>query len=280
MQFRLGLIGHPIQHSLSPWIHNQFLEKSGLTGTYSLIEITPEDSFTRELEKLKSSGLHGFNVTVPYKQKIIPYLDQLEWKAEVTGAVNTVVNQNGKWVGYNTDGTGYVRGLKEQYPSVFEAACKVLIIGAGGAARGIYQALIAEGLSYIDIANRTTESAEAIAQKGSDGVQTNVLGLQEAEEVLGHYNLIIQTTAVGMKPNTEEQIISLEQLNEDSIVSDIIYQPLTTKFLQTARRKGAHVHYGHTMLLYQAQYAFQLWTSYNIPIGDLKQQLKTLLEGR
>ncbi|MFD2759486.1 shikimate dehydrogenase [Lentibacillus juripiscarius] len=281
MRLKLGLIGYPIQHSLSPWIHNRFLEKAGTDGQYSLFEISPEDSFEKKLEHLKTSEINGLNVTVPYKQQIIPYLDELDWKAEMTGAVNTVVSNNGKWIGYNTDGTGYVRGLKEKYPSVFrDTSNRILILGAGGAARGIYQALAAEGFSRIDIANRTPSSAEAIAQSGNGGVQTAVLGLHEAGESLGHYSLIVQTTAVGMKPNAEEQIISLEHLDADSIVSDIIYQPLTTSLLQEARRRGASIHYGHTMLLYQAQYAFQLWTSEKVPICDMEQQLKNVLEGR
>ncbi|RYG74759.1 shikimate dehydrogenase [Lentibacillus lipolyticus] len=281
MSLKLGLIGYPVQHSLSPWIHNRFLEKAGIDGTYSLFEIGPDSVFEQELEKLKTSGLNGFNVTVPYKKKVIACMDELDWKAEQTGAVNTVAHQNGKWIGYNTDGTGYVHGLKEKYPTIFkDTASRILIIGAGGAARGIYQALAAEGFSQIDIANRTPSSAETIAQSGFNGVQTAVMGLQEAEKALDHYRLIIQTTAVGMKPNVEEQIISLDKVSTDSVVSDIVYQPLTTSFLQDAYRRGASVHHGHTMLLYQAQYAFQLWTSEKVPIGEMEQQLKNVLEGR
>ncbi|GAA0442897.1 shikimate dehydrogenase [Lentibacillus halophilus] len=280
MQLQLGLIGYPVQHSLSPWIHNQFLEKAGTSGTYSLFEINP-DSFEEEIKTLKTRELNGFNVTVPFKQQIIPYLDELDRKAEMTGAVNTVVKRGGRWIGYNTDGAGYVFGLTETYPTVSKHTVdSILIIGAGGAARGIYQALADEGFAHIDIANRTRSSAEAIAASGPDSVRTTVLDLTKAEENVADYDLIIQTTAVGMKPNTHDQIMSLERLRADSIVSDIIYQPITTRFLQEAQEKGASIQQGHTMLLYQAQYAFQLWTSENVPIDDMENQLKEKLEGR
>lgn len=281
MQMKLGLVGFPIKHSLSPWIHNQFLEKAGIEGTYSIMEIDPDDSFELELERIKESQVDGFNVTVPYKKQIINYLDDLDKNAERIGAVNTVVCKNGKWVGYNTDGIGYVIALRNKFPEIFsDKTNRILIIGAGGAAYGIYYGLKSEGVTQIDIANRTHSSAKAIATLGGNDVETSILTLDEAKESINSYNLIIQTTSVGMKPNTEDTIIPVELLNRNSVVSDIIYQPLNTKFLMDAKQAGASIHYGHTMLLYQAQYAFELWTNKKIPIDEMDQQLKTILEGR
>src|SRR5690625_3525257 len=111
MQYQFGLIGYPIEHSLSPWIHEQFLKRTNLKGTYSIFEIETTRSFSEEMKKLKKKQLDGFNVTVPYKEKIINYLDEIDEQAERIGAVNTVLCKNNKWIGYNTDGIGYVRSL-------------------------------------------------------------------------------------------------------------------------------------------------------------------------
>ncbi|MGP4107201.1 shikimate dehydrogenase [Virgibacillus sp. L01] len=281
MELKLGLVGFPVKHSLSPWIHNQFMEKSGIEGNYSIMEIKPDDSFELELERIKESQVNGFNVTVPYKKQIINYLDGLDKNAERIGAVNTVVCKDGKWVGYNTDGIGYVIALRNKFPEIFhEKANRILILGAGGAAYGIYYGLKSEGFTQIDIANRTHSSAKEIAILGENEVKTSILTLDEAQEMINSYNLTIQTTSVGMKPNTEDTIIPVELLKRNSVVSDIIYQPLNTRFLMDAKQAGASIHYGHTMLLYQAQYAFELWTNKKIPIDEMDQQLKTILEGR
>src|SRR5699024_9741120 len=149
---------------------------------------------------------------------------------------NTVLRNNDKWIGYNTDGLGYVRSLKSNFPNLFSNQMnRILIIGAGGAARGIYYSLIQTGFRYIDIANRTKKAAQEIVQLKDALTKTNILSLQEAEQTLEEYNVIIQTTSVGMRPNDDASIISLEHLSKDSIVSDIVYQPLTTRLLKQAR---------------------------------------------
>lgn len=281
MDYRLKLIGYPIQHSLSPWIHNKFLERTHLKGTYTLHEISPDASFDENVLTLKKEKVDGFNVTVPYKEEIIPYLDMLDDTAKQMGAVNTVVYREGKWIGYNTDGIGYLRSLESKYPTFFQNKSKrILLIGAGGAARGIYYALDRAGFDCIDIANRTKASAEEIAKLATLSSNTKVVSLKEAEEGIGNYDLIIQTTSVGMKPNVDTSILSFSQVKENAIASDIVYQPLQTKFLKEAEKNGAAIHYGHTMLLYQAQYAFEIWTNQKVPMDDLDLQLQTILEGR
>ncbi|TFJ94050.1 shikimate dehydrogenase [Lentibacillus salicampi] len=280
MNYRLGLIGFPIQQSLSPWIHQQFLKQAGLEGDYCLFEIAPDRPFEKEISRVKNEQLDGFNVTVPYKKRIIDCLDDLDEDARAIGAVNTAVQRNGKWIGCNTDWIGYTTGLKHHYPSIFQnTTSSILLIGAGGAARGIFYGLMKEGFTRIDIANRTQSSAEAIAALARTNTHTSVITLQEAENRLAQYDLIVQTTNIGMKPNVTDTIISLEQLHEDSIVSDIVYQPLNTEFLHQASQKGASIHYGHTMLLYQARTAFELWTSKQVPVDDMDEQLKRKLEG-
>lgn len=281
MQYKLGLIGFPVEHSLSPWIHQQFLTMAELAGDYSIMEIDPKNAFEEKLQQIKDSRFDGFNVTVPYKKQIIPFLDQLDTGAQAIGAVNTVLRESGKWIGYNTDGIGYVTGLRHHYPSIFhQKQCHILVIGAGGAARGIFHGLSTNGFKRIDIANRTQSSAEMIAKLADTKTRTSILSLKEAEANLGYYDLIIQTSNVGMNPNVNDTIMSLEQIHQDSIVSDIIYQPIETQFLHQAAQKGASIHYGHTMLLYQAQYAFEIWTSRKIPAHDMEQPLQSKLEGR
>ncbi|TQS74608.1 shikimate dehydrogenase [Ornithinibacillus gellani] len=280
MNYQLGLIGSPIKHSLSPWIHSHLLEKAGLQGTYQLLEVEKNELFHEQMKQLKASSIHGFNVTVPYKEAIIPFLDHLDASAAGVGAVNTVVIQHDKWIGYNTDGIGYVRSLKQAYPKIFSGKNPhILIIGAGGAARGIYDGLARSGMTKIDIANRTTARARNITHMHKGHVESTILKIEDAELQLGKYDVIIQTTSVGMKPDEHEQIISLDNLQTSSIVSDIVYQPIMTSFLLDAKNRGAHIHHGHTMLLYQAQAAFEIWTGKNTDVEDLEKKLQLKLEG-
>ncbi len=193
MAYKLGLIGHPIGHSLSPWIHHQFLDLAELDGEYKLYE-GDHQALPNVLKNLKEKNIDGFNVTVPYKQVIVDYLDEIDEDAEILGAVNTVVNIEGKWKGYSTDGAGYVRSITEPFPNLLNKEANVLILGAGGAARVIYRALVQQKLKTIDIANRSKEKAEAFLALRTGNVKTAVLSYQEAEAQLADYDLIVQTT--------------------------------------------------------------------------------------
>lgn len=273
---RLGLVGYPIQHSLSPWIHKRFLHQLNLEGSYQLFE-TEKEQFSEMINYLRKYNVNGFNVTVPYKQQIIPYLDHVDGYAEEIGAVNTVVSENGVWVGYNTDGIGYTLGLKHAYPSLFVEKKKVLIIGAGGAARGIYHALCESQFEHVDIANRTLSKANSLSQLNkSSNVQTDILTFEEAEKNIGDYQLIVQTTSVGM--NEDRMVLSLDNLKRDTIVSDIVYQPLLTMFLQQAKDKGASIHQGHTMLLYQAKLAFEKWSGKEVVVQGIMKEFERFLK--
>lgn len=281
MGFNFKLIGYPIKHSMSPWIHNAFLKKSGVAGNYTLFEIKPDDNFEGKLEQLKDEKTDGFNITVPYKEKILPYLDEIDETANEMQAVNTVFCKNGKWIGYNTDGMGYVRSLKNAHPNLFATEGKrILIIGSGGAARAIYYALSALNFTSIDIANRTRSKAEKIASLGKDKVETAVYSIKQAEDLLHVYDLIIQTTSVGMKPKEEQSPLGITELKKDAVVSDIIYQPIKTNLLQQAEEAGAYIHFGHTMLLHQALHAFEIWTEASIDIAGMDKELQQILEGR
>src|SRR5699024_2231905 len=280
MNYRLGVIGYPVKHSLSPWIHNRLLNIADLEGKYNVIEINP-DHFSMQLLELKNKKINGFNVTVPYKEKIIPYLDEIDDEARVMVAVNTVLQKNNKWIGFNTDGKGYLRSLENKFPGILKNKMKsILIIGAGGASRGIYYALNSAGFKRIDIANRTLKNAESVVKVKNNQTKSSFLSIKEAESTLDKYEIIIQTTSVGMKPREHETIMKLDQLKPGTIVSDIVYQPIMTSFLQEAKERKASIHLGHSMLLYQAQYAFEIWTKKLVPVDNLNKKLQAILEAK
>ncbi|MDC3415591.1 shikimate dehydrogenase [Aquibacillus salsiterrae] len=279
MTLALGLIGYPIGHSLSPWIHGQFMDKLGIDGEYRLYETT-KANLGETVKLLKSKQVDGFNVTVPYKQDIMEYLDELDPDAEKIGAVNTVVSKNGTWKGYNTDGQGYVRSVKSDFPDVFRPENKVLLLGAGGAARGIYRALVQENFASIDIANRTIDRAKSFLELKENHIETTILSFEEAESMLEHYDFLVQTTSVGMKPNIDSKIIALNKLKHDAVVSDIVYQPLVTSLLQEAKVRGGRIHQGYAMLLYQAELAFEIWTNETVGLDGLLNKLELRLRGK
>ncbi|WP_344912586.1 shikimate dehydrogenase [Amphibacillus indicireducens] len=268
MIMKLGLIGFPVQHSKSPWIHQHFLDQLGLTGRYHLIEIEP-DQFVAEINRLKTSDLTGFNITIPYKEKIIPFLDGMSPEAEAIGAVNTVVCQNQKWYGHNTDGLGLITALKVQFPDLFTGGKTVLLLGAGGASRGIYHALLQENFSEIMIANRTVERAQMLLKLNQTSIKGEAISFAEAEERLAEFDLVIQTTSVGMSPDSDSRVIDLDRLKKDTVVSDIVYQPFWTSLLKEAKAHGGRVHHGHEMLIYQAKLAFELWTQQSVDAKPL-----------
>ena len=209
---------------------------------------------------MKQDGLMGFNVTAPYKASIIPYLDRLDFYAQEMNAVNTVKLMDGQLVGYNTDGIGYIEALRQAKSEFFnQTKKKILIIGAGGAAKGIALALNDIENFTIDITNRTEEKAIELTKKLKT---SQVYDLTEAEEHLGKYDLIIQTTTVGMQPNIDTQIIRLDRVKPQAIVSDIVYQPKWTKFLEQADELGIEVLFGIDMLIHQAAKSFEIWTGH------------------
>ncbi|MBA2173523.1 shikimate dehydrogenase [Halobacillus locisalis] len=275
---KLGLVGYPVGHSLSPWIHERLMEQQNVSGTYELFETSPE-SFDSYIETLKKEGLDGFNVTVPYKETIIPHLTDLDDSARVLGAVNTVKQTERGWIGYNTDGIGFVDSIKNRFPERLHNEAQILMLGSGGAARGIYHALIQSGVARVDVANRTPAKAEALLEMNDTMVKSKALDLQEAEEDLARYDVVIQTTSVGMSPNHNQAIISLKRLKPGAVVSDIVYRPMETAFLIDAKAQGASLHYGHEMLLQQAVYAFKIWTGTNPDAFKLLDEFESKLKG-
>lgn len=253
-----GLIGCPVEHSMSPAIHNDAFKEKNIDGHYHAFHVEP-DKLKESVDALKILGVKGFNVTIPHKISIIPYLDDLHETAKIAGAVNTVVNENGRLIGHNTDGNGYVESLREIVKKPVSDH-KILIIGAGGASRGIYLALTHQGCQEIDICNRTITKAEELIHECPFPNNCKALTIQEAEERIEEYDIMIQTTAVGLHPYVDQKPLSLRNAKKSAIVSDIIYNPIHTALLKEAEDLGLTVHTGVGMFVHQAALAFELWT--------------------
>ncbi|MGG0716410.1 shikimate dehydrogenase [Robertmurraya massiliosenegalensis] len=253
-----AVIGNPIAHSMSPLMHNDLFQHYGMDAHYHAFAIK-EELLADAVKGFRAMGISGFNVTIPHKVAIIPLLDDIDPLARSIGAVNTVVNENGRLIGYNTDGSGYVQGLLAEISDL--KSKKVLMIGAGGAARAIYFTLAYEGVAQIDLTNRTVAKAESLVKECPYEVHSNVLELKDAEVQLDHYDIIIQTTSIGMSPHTECEVLSLHNLKESAFVSDIVYNPLETLLLRQAKDKGARTQNGIQMFVHQGALAFEKWTN-------------------
>ncbi|MFC4183677.1 shikimate dehydrogenase [Saccharococcus thermophilus] len=273
MEKLYALFGCPVHHSLSPLMHNDAFQRLNIAAHYHAFHVEPE-RLKDAIAGVRALGIAGLNVTIPHKTAVMALLDDIDAEARRIGAVNTIVNENGRLIGYNTDGSGYVRALEEE-TNVEIKDKRILLIGAGGAARGIYFSLIDRGAKQIDICNRTVSRAKQLIEEGDAAVPSGVYSLNEAEQRLGEYDIVINTTSVGMYPNTEEMPLSLANLKEGTIVSDIIYNPLETKWLKEARERNAIVQNGVGMFIYQGALAFEKWTGV---FPDVERMKKIVME--
>lgn len=250
-----AVIGDPIAHSKSPEMHNTWFNELNVDASYIPIHVKSEN-LKEAVSSLKTLGASGWNVTIPHKETIIPFLDELDELAKKMGAVNTVVRQlDGTLKGYNTDGSGFVHSLEEVIGRD-HINKKVLIIGAGGAARGIAFALQQYGYQNLSITNRTLSKAQVIVNELGIG---QALPLSEAENKLDKYGIIIQATSAGLKSSEFELPLSLEKLQEGAIVADIVYNPIMTPFLVEAEKKKAVIVNGLGMFVHQGAIAFNYW---------------------
>lgn len=270
-----AVIGDPIEQSKSPRMHDTWFVETEIDATYIPILVKKEE-LSATVNNLRNLGCSGWNVTVPHKTAIIPFLDRLETSALQMNAVNTVqVMEDGTLVGSNTDGPGFVKSLEE----VFGDSGKngdILVIGAGGAARGITHALSTQGYGDIFIANRTYAKAFELAE-GLPGAFA--LPLKSAEAELSRFKLMIQTTTVGMTFAQEGSPINLDNLAEGTIVADVIYNPLETQFLKSASLKGAQTMNGVGMFVHQGALSFSKWTGYSPNTKKMKNTITSSLGG-
>lgn len=277
MKKLFGVLGNPIGHTMSPAMHNDLFSLYNMDAIYLPFQVKDEDLHDA-VNGLRALGAVGFNVTIPHKSKIIPFLDEVDELAASIGAVNTVVNQDGKLIGYNTDGLGFLKGLNGIVSEV--KGKRILVIGAGGAARAIYFTLAKENPIQIDIANRTVEKAVGLIAECPYPNPSRALTIEEADKLVGEYDLFIQTTMIGMSPKIMEQPLSLQKLGKQTVVCDIIYNPLETMFLHEASEKGAAVQNGIDMFVYQGALAFEKWTGIFPDIQRMKENVLGQLGGK
>lgn len=258
-------IGYPLKNSKSPAIHNAGYRALGLQAEYAFLpaQVRPEN-LEKTINGLKDLGIRGVSVTMPYKEEVMKYLDEIDSVALKIGAVNTIVNRNGKLTGYNTDWKGALVALEKKTKVDGK---KVAVIGAGGAARAIVYALVKNG-AEVKIFNRSVDKAEELAHEF--GCEFG--DLDSLSEVVSS-DIIINTTSVGM--NEDLSLVDESFLNKRQIVFDIVYTPKETRLIKTAKEKGAQVIYGYEMLLYQGIEQFKMYTEMEAPAEEME---KALLE--
>jgi len=267
----LGLIGFPLKHSVSPVFQQAALDHLGIEARYELWE-TPREEFPRAAARLRDPNCLGANVTIPYKEAITLYLDDVSPEAREIGAVNTVVNEGGRLKGYNTDAPGFLQGLLEAgfEPQGAEAA----ILGAGGAALAAGYSLIKAGVSFLWFINRTPSRGEKAALRlqtflrPGQKIASLPLEPQSIRDILARCRLVVNATPVGMKhsPWEGETPIPPEIIPPEALVYDVVYNPLETPLLRAARERGSRVVDGLRMLIYQGARGFRLWTGREAPV--------------
>jgi shikimate dehydrogenase len=273
--FRLGLMGFPLGHSLSPKIHAAALLANGLQGDYSLFSISPDDQqgLTDLLARVRNGELHGLNVTIPHKQNVIPLLDELTPTAQAIGAVNTIYFRDNKLIGENTDAPGFLADLKQTLPSAFRSPRSALILGAGGSARAVVYSLLADGWN-VTLAARRIEQAEQLAsifsnlQPPTSNRQSPIsnyqLPLTPHESFpfpLSSFSLLVNTTPLGMSPNADQSPLpESARIPITTAIYDLVYHPRETKLVRDAHTHGCLAVTGLGMLIEQAALAFEIWT--------------------
>jgi shikimate dehydrogenase len=264
-----GIIGNPVEHSMSPAIHNAAFEELQLNYVYLAFGVTDVAGAMRGMRAL---NIRGFSVTIPHKITVMHYLDEIDPVAARIGAVNTVVNENGSLKGYNTDWLGFVRSLEKH--TILQNK-KVVLLGAGGAARGIAFGLKQRG-AQLTILNRAVEIE--MAQSLADDVDC-AWGDLDQLDAIKQADIVVNATSVGMNPLEDATVIDPEHLQSNQIVYDIVYNPLETRFLKAARNKGCRIVPGYEMLLLQGVAQFELWTGKTAPVELMRQVLLKKLRG-
>jgi shikimate dehydrogenase len=270
-----AVIGNPVEHTMSPAMHNAAFREMGIDYVYLAFNVGPE-RLPAAIEGVRALGMPGINVTIPHKLNVIPLLDGLNPLAEKIGAVNTVVNENGLLTGFNTDASGFLRALVEN--DIEPEGKSVVVLGAGGAARAVSFALADCGAGPV-ILNRSSgmERARRLAATVSKttGIKTGAMELnrENLEKVLEKADILVNTTSVGMSPDTENSPVPADLLKPDLIVYDIIYNPVKTRLLRDAEAAGAATISGIDMLVWQGAVAFELWTGKKPPVEIMKQEV-------
>ena len=270
-----AVVANPIKHSISPFIHNSAFEATNTNGVYLAWEVDATE-LAETVANIRRYQMYGINLSMPYKEQVIPYLDQLSEEACLIGAVNTVVNREGTLIGYNTDGKGFFKSL----PSFKISKKRLVLLGAGGAAKAILAQAILDGVSQISVFVRSSsmEKTRPYLEKiqNATGFRVDLFALEDVQDLqdsITKADLLVNATSVGMD-GTSQPIPTSIVLPEKLLVADVIYQPFETPFLKWARNQGNQSINGLGMLLYQAAEAFELWTGKEMPADQIWESLK------
>lgn len=271
-----GLLGSPVAHSISPMMHNEAFNLLGLDYVYLCFDVGV-DNLKTAVDGLKVMGVRGFNCTMPDKNLMCELVDDLSPAAKMIGAVNTVINENGKLTGHNTDGVGYMQAVKDAGHDIIGK--NMTLLGAGGAATAICTQAALDGVASINvfsIKDQFFDRAKHLVDNinASTNCKASLYDLADKKELnksIDNSYILTNATSVGMAPNTDNCIITDESvLRSDLIVSDVIYNPMETKLLKMAKAHGCKTFNGLYMLLYQGAEAFKIWTGQDMPVKEIK----------
>ena len=283
MAATLGIIGYPIGHSISPVFQQAALDHLGIDATYQAFEVTP-DQVGQFVNGLRRPGVLGINVTVPHKEAVVPHLDEVDDWATAAGAVNTILNRSGRLTGHNTDGSGFLRALRDV--AGFETpGSRVLVLGAGGAARGVVLALVREKVDSLTIANRTLARAQRLVELASPSrIDSQAIPLDGSvlATAASSADLIVNCTTIGMSHGPDEEGSPLPPgcIPSTALVNDLVYNPLETPLLRAAGQAGAFCLGGIHMLVYQGAASFEMWTGRDAPVAVMLEAATRAMSGR
>jgi shikimate dehydrogenase len=278
----IAIFGDPIGHTLSPAIHNAAFESLGLDLVYQPFHVRPSD-LKAAVASIRALGFIGANITIPHKEKVMRFLDSIDPRAKEIGAVNTIVNRDGKLTGYNTDGAGYLLSLREDTGFVASGK-KVVILGAGGASRAIFYALLEARPGAVVITNRTLKRAKDLVREFSlrfpkARIRTVPFEPEALCAEARDADLVINTTSLGMTGQGKLDF-PVECLPKRAVVSDIVYRPLATDFLKKAGSRGLKTHDGLSMLIRQGSIGFELWTRKKAPLEVMRKAAMKALRAK
>jgi shikimate dehydrogenase len=266
-----GIIGDPVEHSLSPVMHNTAFEELNLDFVYVAFRVRREE-LREAVIGARSLDLHGLNVTMPHKNAVMRYLDEIDSTTRSIGAVNTILSDEGRLIGYNTDGVGALKALKET--GITLKGKKLLLLGAGGGGKAIaFHA--AQEVEELVILNRTPQKAKKLAEvlrkDFNKKIDSNGLSIETIKEELRDTDILVNATSVGMHPKVDQSLVPPSLLRPDLCVMEIVYSPLETKLAKDAKALGAKVVSGIEMLVYQGAASFEIWTNHKAPVKAMKQ---------
>jgi len=273
-----GIIGDPIEHSMSPVMHNAAFKNKGVDYVYLPFRVKKKE-LGKAIEGMRALNIRGLNITIPHKVAVIQFLDELDPLADKIGAINTIVNDSGVLTGYNTDATGFLQALLER--GIEPKGKSVVILGAGGASRAISFILAERGSSLV-ILNRTWNKAKVCADRISEVSQSEATALKlnrgNLTTALSQADILVNATSVGMSPNINETPVTSNLLKSSLVVFDIVYNPIKTRLQREAEAVGAKTISGLDMLVWQGALAFEKWAGLKAPIGVMREKVIGVLQ--